>query len=272
MSLTHWKHSLRQSFRLLPTASGHLRVFLDSEGKTQSEVLANLPYDAARSSSSSAAPDSKRYRDPRYVYESIGLLFEDSGGRVQLTDLGKTTKEWLPLINEKNCHILCRHVAYALSAVQLRNPTRPGQEYPAEMEVFPIAFIWRAMLALKNRISSDELNRVILQSRNLEELNAGINRIREVRISRRVEDLGQELITGTAKNDRIIPWMAMASFGWTCIHDKDSDADGFYTLKPRSVEFLRQAVSIRRRHRDFTSVQKYVEFISRCATLPPDLR
>jgi hypothetical protein len=140
------------------------------------------------------------------------------------------------------------------------------------MEVFPIAFIWRAMLALSNRISSDELNRVILRTKNVGDLTEGIEKIRRVRASENVEDLGEELISGTAKNDRIIPWMAMASFGWTCIADKDSDAEGFYTLKPRSVEFLRQAVSIRRRHRDFNSVPEYVEFISRCASLPPNLR
>ena len=272
MPLTHWKHSLRQSFRILPEPSGHLRVFLESEGRNQEEVLANLPYDAARSASPSVSPNPKRYRDSRYVYESIGLLFEDDDGRIKLTDLGTATKRWLAIIHEKNCHILCRHAAYALAAVQLRNPTPPGLEYAQEMEVFPIAFIWRAMLSLDNRINSDELNRVILRTRNVDDLLEGIERIRTARVSGVPDDLGEELIAGAKKNDRIIPWMAMASFGWTCVADKSSDATGFYTIKPRCIGFLRQAVSIRRRHREFASVNDYVQFISRSASLPPDLR
>ena len=270
--LTHWKYSLRQTFRILPRPSGHLSVFLDSNGRNQSEVLANLPYDSSRSAAPAEIPDAKRYRDPRYVYEAIGLLFEGDNGRIRLTDLGLATKRWLPLINEKNCHILCRHAAYALAAVQLRNPTPPGLEYAESMEVFPIAFIWRAMLSLENRISSDELNRVILRTKNPDDLLRGIETIRQVRVSGAIDDLGEELVTGDKKNDRIIPWMAMASFGWTAIAEKGTDASGYYVIKPRCVDFLRQAVSIRRRHREFATVKQYVQFISRSASLPPDLR
>lgn len=270
MSLTHWKFSLRQTFRILPRVSPHLTTFLESDGSTQAEVLGRLTYEANRAIEGTGAPNPKRYRDPRFLYESIGLLFEGADGRVHLTDFGKTTWEWLPIITDRNSWLLCRHAAYALAAVQLRNPTPPGREYSHEMEVFPLTFIWRAMLALENRINSDELNRVILRTRNPADLALGIEVIRRARNSGRVEDMGDELIVEVAKNDRLIPWMAQASFGWTLIADKDES--GFYQIKDRAVELVRQATMIPHRHRTFRSTQEYVEFLSDCASLPPDLR
>lgn len=43
-----WSTALRQTFRLLPAASDALRVFLQSDGRHKDEVLAALPYEAAR--------------------------------------------------------------------------------------------------------------------------------------------------------------------------------------------------------------------------------
>jgi hypothetical protein len=266
-----WGGSLHQTFRILPQPSPNLRPFLESDGLSPEEVLGKLPYDKARSSGGDA-PDPKRYRDGRQVYQTAGLVYE-AADRLRVTGLGRATLRWLDIIHEKNVVILGRHAAYALAACQLRNPTGAGTAYAASMVVFPFAFIWRAMLALDNRISSDELNRAIFKVRNEDELGQAIGRIAEARTAGTVEPMGEETISGDRKDDRIIPWISIASFGWTLIANKgDAEERGYYTIPVRTVDVVREASLIRHKHREFQSVGEYVDWVSACAALPPDLR
>jgi len=239
-------------------------------------VLARLPYDAARAvrrGGGTGTPDPKRYRDGKQVYQTVGLMYEDQQGVVRVTELGKATLRWSSLINPKNASILGRHAAYALAACQLRNPTGAGRKYADGIEVFPFQFIWRAMLALDGRINSDELNRAMFKVRNEQELAECILRIRAARSSGNVEELGPEVITGTGKNDRIIPWMSLASFGWTLFPDKRAGEQGdYYTLIPSTYDIIREAANIHSRHKNFSSTEAYIEHVSRAASLPKDLR
>lgn len=266
---TTWGASLRQTWRLLPTPSGHLRPFLEAEGLTPQELLRHLPYDHARTSTPGALPDPKRYRDPKQVYQTIGMLYEGDDGLVHVTALGQTTLRWLDIINDKNAMVLGRHAAFALSTCQLRNPSDAGEKYHSSVEVFPFTFIWRAMLGLEGKLSSDELNRAILTVRNTKELEEATARIKRARAADDPNLLGPETVSGTAKNDRLIPWMAMASFGWTLFSDK---VGGFYRVTPRQAAVLEDATRVYRRHREFGSVKEYVEHISRAAALPKDMR
>ena len=85
--------------------------------------------------------------------------------------------------------------------------------------------------------------------------------------------LGDEVITDKAKNDRIIPWMSLASFGWTLFSDKrGGENSDYYEIPPSTRDILREAARIRHRHRRFGSVEEYVTYISRAAGLPRDLR
>lgn len=274
--LRTWGGSLHQSFRLLPVdrQTPNLKAFLEAEGLTEEELLARLPFDEARSSRVDAdGPDRKRYRDPRQVYQTAGMLHEGDDGRVHLTPLGHAVRRWLPLINTKNRVILARHVAYALAACQLRNPTRAGLKYDPTVRVFPFAFIWRAMLALDDRISSDELNRSLFKVTSEDELAAAIVNIRNARLAGDVTVLGDEDIQGRSKNDRIIPWMALASFGWSIFPDKRDGGGGtYYQLAFDTKRVVIEATKVGHRHRDFGSVAEYVEYIAACASLPRDLR
>ena len=267
-----WSGALHQTFRLLPRdkQSGHLRPFLQADGMNQSQVLAQLPYDQARGNPANSTPDPKRYRDGKQVYQTVGLLYEDAEGIVRVTELGQATRRWLDIITPKNRTILTRHAAYALAACQLRNPTGAGDKYDASMEVFPFAFIWRAMLALENRISSDELNRGLFKVRNEDQLARCIDEIRNSRKANDVSLLGNETISGSKKNDRIIPWICLASFGWALFPDKGSGSH--YQLDATSLPVIREASGIKHTHRTFLTVPDYVEYVSRCAALPKDLR
>lgn len=268
-----WGGSLHSTFRILPESSPHLRVFLGSDGCTRTEVLGALPYDAARAEHPGQGPDDKRYRDSRQVYQTAGLLYESDDQRVRLTVLGEATRRWLPIMTEHNARVLGRHAAFALSACQLRNPTRAGQKYGVDMIVFPFAFIWRAMLALDGRISSDELNRALFAVRNEEHLQVAIEAIRRYRENGDLNLLGPETESGANKNDRIIPWMSIASFGWTIIRDKSAaGSQSYYTIPDATFSTLREAARVRHRHREFASVPEYVEYLATAAALPRDMR
>lgn len=276
MPETTWTGSLHQTFRLIGAQSRTLVPFLESDGLTRDQVLARLPYDEARAKArggGTGRPDPKRYRDPKQVYQTVGLLFEREDGRLRVTDLGRATLRWTRLITEKNSVILARHAAYALSACQLRNPTGAGRKYGTEMTVFPFQFIWRAMLALDGKINSDELNRALFKVQNEDDLQSAIVRICDARRSGNVTELGDEVIAGENKNDRIIPWISLASFGWTLFPDKRGGAEGAYYVLPSSTrELIREAAQIKHRHRDFSNLESYIEYVSCSACLPKDLR
>lgn len=272
---TTWGGSLHQSFRLLPIErlSPNLRPFLEGNGLTKDEVLARLPYDRERSSSPGAdGPDPKRYRDGKQIYQTAGLVYEDDG-KLIVTDLGKTVGRWLEFITLKNRNILARHAAYALAACQLRNPTGSGKKYADSVSVFPFSYIWRAMIALGGRISSDELNRSLFKVKNEDDLHTSIRTIGEARNRRDPLIMGEETISGRGKNDRIIPWVSLASFGWTLFPDKRTgDGEAYYELDPKTLPIIKEAAQVRHRHRDFQTVAEYARYISACAALPKDLR
>jgi hypothetical protein len=272
-----WSCSFRSTFRLYPDGTGSadaLDVFLASDGKTQDQILATLPYHRARSAAPGTQPDAKRYRDGRQLLRTVGLLYDEqdaSTHRLHVTPLGKAVARWRPVINERNAPVLGRHAAQALAACQLRNPTREGRDYEASVAVFPFSFIWRAMLELDDAISSDELNRAILKVNNEEELLQAVETIRKSREVNDITLLGDELISEQAKNDRILIWVAWASFGWTLIQDKRAQG-GMYKIAPNARRVVEDAAAIRHKHRDFGSEKDYVEYVSLCAGLPEDLR
>ena len=276
--MSNWGGSLHLTFRLLPATdrSGHLAPFLESHGLTPAELLTKLPYDAARArgkASRRAGPDRRRYRDGRHVYQTVGLLYESPDGHVCLTELGNATRRWLGILTPKNSVLLARHAAYALSACQLHNPIGAGRHVASSVRVFPFQFIWRAMLALDCRISSDELNRALFWVQDEDGFTVAIERIAEARRTGNVTFLGNEAITGQSKNDRIIPWMALASFGWMLFPDKRSGGNpAYYQIPPATQHLLQDASRIRHRHRSFATVEDYVRYISRSAALPKDLR
>jgi hypothetical protein len=266
---TSWGGSLHTSFRLFPVPNEHLAPMLDAEGKTPEAVLQTLPYDVARSKNPGAGPDPKRYRDTRQVYETAGLLYEEDG-QVHVTELGIATRRWMGKLNLGNLVVLGRHAAYALSACQLRTPI--GYEYDESIRVFPFSFIWRAMLRLENKVNSDELNRALFKVTKEDQLEQAIDLISMARVANDVELLGEETITGDRKNDRIVPWLSIASFGWTLLQGKEKGQDGYYTITKGLEPLLKEAASIRHTHREFSSKSQYVKHISNAAALPRDIR
>jgi hypothetical protein len=204
------------------------------------------------------------------VLENSGLVWEDEQGRVHFTDFGTTLKRFIRLANPHNIGLVAQHAALALNVCQLRNPTGAGTRFRDDIRVFPFRFIWKAMLSLGNRIDSDELNRAIFATRNEPMLLAAIERVRQFRQNGRLSELGHETVTGASKNDRLIPIVCLASFGWTLLNQKDRD--GYYTVKPECESYLRAAVAVPVDHRPFETVEEYVTHISNAACIPKDMR
>lgn len=128
------------------------------------------------------------------------------------------------------------------------------------------------MLLLDDSISSPELNRAVFRVRNENELLLAVEKIRAYRFSGDLNALGDEVETSSEKNDRILIWMAWASFGWTLIMDKRETASESYIIAPKARRLIADAAMIRHKHRNFRTEQDYVQFISECAGLPEDLR
>ncbi len=270
--------AFRSTFRLYPDpqrARDNLDVFLESDGLTQEEVLAALPYERARAATPGKLPDAKRYRDGRQLFRTVGLLYDEKEAgtrRLRITSLGRAVSRWRPVINKHNAPVLGRHAAQALAACQLRNPTGEGSHYGDDVVVFPFAFIWRAMLALDGIISSEELNCAIFRTHDEDQLTRAIARIRRYRATGNKDILGEEVVTEQAKNDRILVWMAWGSFGWTLIQDKRTSGSSVYAIAPNARRLLASAANIKHRHRDFASEKDYIRYLSDCAGLPEDLR
>jgi len=270
--LTIWSGSLHQTFELIPPAE-HLRVILGAaDGESSDAVTSRMPFHISRSRSGSKSPNARRFRDVKQLYETAGLMHVIDG-RIRFTAFGMAVKRFLPKLNEANAILLGRHAALALNVCQLRNPTDAGSKYAASMMVFPNRFIWKAMLKLEGMISSDELNRGLFKVRNEEELPEAIERIREFRETGNAERLGNETIAGRSKNDRIIPFISIASFGWLFIAKKDrgkkeSGISGYYQVRPQYRSLLRAAINTPVRHRDFESTEAYMRHISSSACLP----
>lgn len=267
---TTWSTSLRQTFRLLPVASDALRVFLQSDGRRDDDILGALPYEAARAGSGgTGGPNPKRYRDNRQVFRSVGLVYEEDD-HLFVTPLGEATLWWLDHLNERNLPVLAQYASYALSAWQLRNPTREGRRYAAHVKVFPYATIWRVMLLADRRINSDELARVVLRIANDEEVEEAARRILAARREGNPDALGDRVVD---HNDHIIPWMSLASFGWTLFRDKsDGEHAGFYEIPNSTVRIVERAAAIRRSHLEFDDELMYLKHIARAASVPADLR
>lgn len=274
-----WSCSFHSSFSLVPTGKRTdeaVDLMLDGDGRTEKELLAVWPYDEARGKAG-GKPDPKRVRDARQLLRTIGLVWTDTDGPenvLRVTDFGRATRRWRPQITRSNARVIARHAALALSACQLRNPLPEARGYEEDVVVFPFQFIWKAMLQLEGRITSDELNRSIYKTKNSSDLDQAIGAIRAARAANDVTILGPEVAGQENKNDRVLVWMCWASFGWSLIQDKRRSTDGkSYTIAdPWAWRILSIASGIHHEHRVFASERAYVEYISRSAGIPKDVR
>jgi DNA (cytosine-5)-methyltransferase 1 len=274
-----WFLPFKGTLNILPEVSPPLKQFLESDGKAATEMIKLLSgKDAKGSPAIQKTTNAARYHELVRMYRAVGLLYEkkDSEGvrRLKVTPLGHFVRRWLDTLNKANRDLFARYVASALAVCQLRNPA-DNHDYDDSMRVFPFTFIWRAMLALDGRINSAELAGAIFKVRNEDDLDDAVEKIAEARRKNNVSILGKPV---KADGGTIATWMAMASFGWIFMTDRnDSEKSGYWEVREQMVEVLDAALGVTHKHREFESsdghaVDKYMKQISRAAALPEDRR
>ena len=217
----------------------------------------------------------KQFRNMSQLLRNIGLAYTDNTGEeptIGVTRLGQELLWWRrDNIDNDNVRILARYAVRAIAAAQLKNPTQEARAYPATIQVFPFQFIWRAMLALDERISSAELDRAMFVVEDEAGLEEAIRKIRRFRQTMVEDEMGPSNANGD--NEGIAAWMCWASFGWSVIPKRRQSDNGYFTIpKGWPLRLLREAASIRNRHRTFGTTREYVEYLSASAGLPPDVR
>ena len=263
-----WSGSLHSTWRLLPEPTASLQVFLDSDGLDQEAVRSRLPYAAARAGGAGGGtPSPKRYRDARQVYQTAGFIIE-RGGVVEVTPLGAVVRRFLDSPTMASALLIGPHAVQVLGAAQLRNPGRAASTYALRVKVHPFHAIWRVMAACDWKISSEELNRVVMR---IEDDGAVVGAANRIRQAREILDndvtadsdaiLGPAVIAGRSVNDRLIPWISLASFGYSLIGDKDSD--GYYRARPEAKALLSRAAANPQTHHEFEDMMSYLDYLVR---------
>lgn len=275
-----WSNSFHESFSVVPTGKptdAQVNLFLSSHGKSERDVLAAWP--KGRPNMITAGQplkpaNPKQFRNMSQLLRNIGLAYTDTSGNdgvVCVTRLGQEVLEWRQDgLNGSNVRIIARYASRAIAAAQLQNPTREAKGYNGT-RVFPFQFIWRAMLSLDNRISIPELERAMFVVNNEADLGEAILKIRHFRETGNLNDLGPTNANGD--DEGVAAWMCWASFGWSLIPKRKAGGDGYYRI-PHGwpLQIIREAATTRQRHRTFSTDREYVEHLSACAGLPPDLR
>lgn len=276
-----WSTSFHESFSVVPSGKptdAQVNLFLASHGRAEREVLAAWPKgrpNALPVGGQPKAADPKQFRNMSQLLRNVGLAYTDASGSesvVRVTRLGQEVLGWRnDGLNDTNVRIVARYASRAIAAAQLKNPTREARSYSADTRVFPFQFIWRAMLALDNRINLPELERAIFVVNDEGGLLQAIQKILLFRETGDLEDLGPTNANGD--DEGVAAWMCWASFGWSLIPKRKTGGDGYYRIPDGwSLQIIREAATIRYRHRTFGTDREYVEHLSACAGVPPDVR
>lgn len=212
----------------------HLAAFLRLDGIGWND------YEGQREQSGQTVANS-RMRTNRKMYERMGVIYKDSG-TLRLSRLGlqmKALEHDLDAAKEQVFSPLRATAVDILARYQLRNPVDDAEhQLPASCDVLPCVCIWKAMRALDNKISYEEMNRVLLHVMEMNQLDEAIQIIRNARAKYSsfpvLDDavltalLGEPVHTNQA-SARIAPWFSFAGWGGLVIA-QNPDTDGFRTL------------------------------------------
>ena len=200
-------------------------------------------YDAQREINDQTVANS-RMRTNRKMYERMGVIYRDDD-KIRLSHLGLQMKNLESDLAEAKERILS-HIRLTaidiLSRYQLRNPV-DGPELPASCDVLPCVCIWKAMRALDNKISYEEMNRVILHIMEMNQLDEAIQIIQNARSRYDTYSVLDEATLNSVLGNpvhtdqptaRIAPWFSFAGWGGLVIK-QNVDNNGFRYLVEETV-------------------------------------
>ena len=177
----------------------------------------------------------QRVETYKKAFEFLGLLYVDDG-TIRLTPAGRQITFHLQQLSSGIAPSLLR----VLSRYQLKNPTATADGIPEDCDIKPFWAIWKAMRSLDNKLSHDELLRVILKLRRMDELPAAIAKIKQARTEEKYEPKNHKLaesLFGAVGTESPQPetvasyWFSLAGFGGLII-ESESRKDSYRYLSP----------------------------------------
>lgn len=230
------------------------------EGFTKLEGVAWNDYDKQKQASGLAISD-ERIRTYRKLYQTLGLIRRDTESEtIRLTPLGEQIKSlnaseiekrFSRAVDNERQQIygdIRKTAVSILSKYQLKNPF-DGTGFPDDCDVQPAICVWKAMLNLEGKLHHEELNRVLMHVRRMDEIDSAIKRIREAREksvdyrddTEATRHLGKRVINDQP-SARTSAWFSFLGWGGIIIETKN-DSDGFRNLVPEAVPFIEKAVA-----------------------------
>lgn len=192
-----------------------------------------------------------RIRTWKSTFESVGILRVDEQNRIRLTRFGRVLRDLLDQLNRQvegaNDHI-AKLATEVLSRYTLRNPIDRGA-YPADSDLKPFGFLWRAMRLLDNKIHHEEMNRVLMKVNYSRDIEKAIQHIQEVRSTAHGDYGGESagLLGEPSVDDaeetkrRITPWLTRGGFGGLLIEPMD-DQLGYRHLNEKYLSVIDKAL------------------------------
>lgn len=126
----------------------------------------------------------QRYRSYRKMYERIGIVCKGNDKLVTtwLGDRISSLERELTVVQDEHVGKLRDDIISVLSRYQFRNPAdKDSLKYPADFDIQPCVCFWKIMLALDNKISYEEVNRVVLRVMHMADIDAAIAKIKAAR-------------------------------------------------------------------------------------------
>ncbi|WP_409264957.1 AAA family ATPase, partial [Pseudomonas sp. KCJK9000] len=223
------------------------------------------------------------------MFERMGLLYPDSDGNTQLTDLGLTIRSAQKNAAKEYRRLLAKQAISVLRKYQLRNPADilDGGRYPDHCDIHPYWALWKAAIELDGKLHWDELNRELMWVLKHSDLDAAISKIRRARL-----EPGYDPVTGggpvtrlreraydqsSAPDDRdpsgqvrdqkTTPWFKRAGLGELLMVMPGRTGGGYWKIHDDIIDLLAQEVKSAPVYNAFETDQEWFSYFGTAESL-----
>ena len=272
--LTSWPINGMRDTTEFPKDSVNVNVHVSYrqhlEGFCKLDGVGWTDYDGQRTKSGLTGADT-RMRTFRKMYERLGLVTK-AGGKISLTWLGRRISKIEQ--DEKdsvesgraNYHRgMQESVLGVLARFQWKNPIDEDGEYPSDFDVQPCLCLWGAMRQLDNKISLEEVNRVILRIMRMSELEAAIEKIKAARSAIAANpSVSLDVLMGPpvlAQTDTpcLHGLISFAGWGGLAISSQNA-ADGYRHLSDASIEVIDRILNNKPVYKNFADAADWMSY------------
>lgn len=248
--MQHWPSGIRDTtefptldIKISSNLRDHLQKFIQLDGQEWNDYR-------GQAEATKWGVTDQRIRSYRKLYEKLGLIFKDQDNKLRLSRLGVGIHEMESDLTEERDKIFSHVTKTAISILsryQLRNPS-DNYDLPIDCDVLPCICIWKAMYELDGKLHHEEMNRSILRTMKMRDLEEAIQKIKYARQqldnysegdeSDLIELLGEPVHTDQPPA-RIAPWYSFAGWGGLII-SQSVDSEGFRHLTGGALPLIKE--------------------------------